>query len=133
MEISWANLAIGLIVIENLEDCWSMEEVYKLCLSGADMPKDRFCIILSSFHLANNEDQLTKEDQAYGPMFIEKFTNNFRKAFLPAKNIAIDEATVAWRGLLKFRVYNPDKTGMKVLELCESAKGYCLSSHYTIP
>ena len=58
----------------------------------------------------------------------DKLVTNFLNTFHPGKNIAIDEAMVAWRGPLSFRVYNPDKPdkfGIKVFELCDSATAYC--------
>ena len=54
---------------------------------------------------------------------MDDLNDNFTKTFAPGKDIAIDEAMVAWRGPLSFRVYNPDKQnkfGFKVFELCDS-------------
>ena len=67
--------------------------------------------------------------------FVDKLVTNFQNTFHPGKNIAIDEAMVAWRGPLSFRVYNPDKPdkfGIKVFELCDSATAYrCNLEFYT--
>ncbi|GFO03109.1 PiggyBac transposable element-derived protein 4 [Plakobranchus ocellatus] len=97
------------------------------------MPKDRFSLLLSFLHLANNEEQPPRDHSNHDPIFkirpfIEQLNANFKIVFLPGKNIAIDEAIVAWRGPLKFRVYNPDKPDkfcIKVFELCDSATAYC--------
>ena len=59
---------------------------------------------------------------------MDDLNENFTKTFAPGKDIAIDEAMVAWRGPLSFRVYNPDKPdkfGIKVFELCDSNTAYC--------
>ena len=57
----WAFLSLiigmGLIVIKNLEEYWSIDEMYKLPFFGSVMMKDRLCLILSFLHLANNEEQ----------------------------------------------------------------------------
>ena len=97
------------------------------------MVKDRFCLILSFLHLSNNQEQPARDNPAYDPVFkirpfVDSLVNNFKSTFHPGKNVAIDEAMVAWRGPLSFRVYNPDKPdkfGMKVFELCDSASAYC--------
>ena len=133
----WAFLGLiigmGLIVIENLEEYWSIDELYKLPFFGSVMVKDRFCLILSFLHLSNNQEQPARDNPAYDPVFkirpfVDSLVNNFKSTFHPGKNVAIDEAMVAWRGPLSFRVYNPDKPdkfGMKVFELCDSASAYC--------
>ncbi|GFO35124.1 PiggyBac transposable element-derived protein 4-like [Plakobranchus ocellatus] len=138
----WAFLglivAMGLIVIENLDEYWSIDQVYKLPFFGSVMPKDRFSLLLSFLHLANNKEQPPRDHPNHDPIFkirpfIERLNANFKSVFLPGKNIAIDEAMVAWRGPLKFRVYNPDKPdkfGIKVFELCDGATAYCCNLEF---
>ncbi|GFO24206.1 PiggyBac transposase uribo1 [Plakobranchus ocellatus] len=111
---------------------------YKLPFFGSVMPKDRFSLLLSFLHLANNEEQPPHDHPNHDPIFkirpfIERLNANFQGVFLPGKNIAIDEAMVAWRCPLKFRVYNPDKPdkfGIKVFELCDSATVYCCNLEF---
>ncbi|GFR99620.1 PiggyBac transposable element-derived protein 4 [Elysia marginata] len=56
----WAFLgliiAMGLILIENLEEYWSLHAMYKLPFFSSVLKKDRFCLILSFLHIANNND-----------------------------------------------------------------------------
>ena len=50
-------------------------------------------------------------------------------AYTPDQNLSFDEATCAWKGRLRFKVYNPKKPtkfGIKIYEMCESASGYLL-------
>ncbi|GFS10328.1 PiggyBac transposable element-derived protein 4 [Elysia marginata] len=64
----WAFLgliiAMGLILIENLEEYWSLHAMYKLPFFSSVLKKDRFCLILSFLHIANNKDQLKRDDPA---------------------------------------------------------------------
>ncbi|GFN88742.1 PiggyBac transposable element-derived protein 4-like [Plakobranchus ocellatus] len=138
----WAFLglviAMGLIVIETLDDYWSMDELYSLPFFRSVMAKDRFGLILSFFHIANNKDQLPQEDPKHDPIFkirpfVDKLMINFRNAFAPGKNIVIDEAMVAWRGPLAFQVHSPntsDKYGIKLFELCDGKTGYCCNLEF---
>ena len=138
----WAFLGLkigmGLIVFENLEEYWSIDEMYKLPCFGSVIVKDRFCLILPFLHLANNEEQPLRDSPTHEPVFklrpfVGKLVTNFQNTFHPGKNIAIDEAMVAWRGPLSFRIYNPDKPdrfGIKVFELCDSATAHCCNLEF---
>ncbi|GFO40802.1 PiggyBac transposable element-derived protein 4-like [Plakobranchus ocellatus] len=134
-------VAMGLIVMENMAEYWSLHDLYRLPFLSSVLVKDRSFLILSSFHVADNERQASKDDPGYDPTYIiqtwvEALNRNFGRAYSPGKNIAIDEAMVAWRGPLTFRVYNrdkPDKFGIKVFELCDSNTAYCCKlDFYTV-
>ncbi|GFO14718.1 PiggyBac transposable element-derived protein 4-like [Plakobranchus ocellatus] len=134
-------VAMGLIVIiENMAEYWSLHDQYRLPFFSSVMVKDRFLLILSFFHVADNERQAPKDDPGYDPIYkirtwVEALNRNFGRTFSPGKNIAIDEAMVAWRGPLSFRVYNPDKPdkfGIKVFELCDSNTAYCCKLYFYV-
>ena len=126
-------VGMGLIIIENMAEYWSLHDLYKLPFFASVMVKDRFFLILSFFHVADNRSQLPRDHPQFDPLhkirtWVDALNNNFMKTFAPGRNIAIDEAMVAWRGPLSFRTYNPDKPdkyGMKVFELCDSNTAYC--------
>nr|XP_045589346.1 piggyBac transposable element-derived protein 4-like [Procambarus clarkii] len=51
----------------------------------------------------------------------------FGEVYWPKKELCLDEGTLAWRGRLSFKVYNPnkpDKYGVKLYMLAESTSGY---------
>ena len=130
-------LSMGLIVIDYLEDYWSTDPMFKLPFYTAVMRK-RFCLILSFFHLCNNEQFIPREQPGHDPIFkirtfVDNLTYNFKSVFCPGERVAIDEAMVAWRGPLSFRVFNPDKPdtfGIKVFELCDSSTAYCCNLEF---
>ena len=131
-------ISMGLIVIDYLEDYWSTDPMYKLPFYTAVMKKERFCLILSFFHLCNNDQMVPRGHPKHDPIFkirkfVDSLTNNFKSVFHPGKNVAIDEAMVAWRGPLSFRVFNsnkPEKCGIKVFELCDSSTAYCCNLEF---
>ena len=126
-------VGMGLIIIENMAEYWSLHDLYKLPFIASVMGKDRFFLILSFFHVADNGSQLPRDHPQFDQLhkirtWVDALNNNFMKTFTPGRNIAIDEAMVAWRGPLSFSTYNPDKPdkyGMKVFELCDSNTTYC--------
>ncbi|GFO20180.1 PiggyBac transposable element-derived protein 4-like [Plakobranchus ocellatus] len=142
VEGMWAFFGLifwmGIIRIDDLDNYWSTDVLFCLPLARSVMTRDRFCLILSFFHLEDNNLQLPKDHPDHDHLFkirgfVESLRENFKQAYLPGKNIAIDEAMVAWRGHLAFRVYNPDKPdkfGIKVFELCDSANSYCCNFEF---
>ncbi|XP_069176585.1 piggyBac transposable element-derived protein 4-like [Procambarus clarkii] len=53
--------------------------------------------------------------------------HRFQEVNSPVKELCLDEGTMAWRGRLSFKVYNPnkpDKYGVKLYMLAESTSGY---------
>ena len=126
-------IGMGLIVITNMLEYWSLHDLYKLPFFSSVMVKDRFFSILSFFHVADNGNQLPRDHPQFDPLYkirtwVDSLNQNFTTTFASGRNIAIDEAIVAWRGPLSFRTYNPDKPnkyGMKVFDLCDSNTAYC--------
>ncbi|KAJ8880406.1 hypothetical protein PR048_016875 [Dryococelus australis] len=50
----------------------------------------------------------------------------YSRVYTPSQQLALDEVMLAWRGRLRFRVYNPGKIvkyGIIVRMVCESSKG----------
>jgi hypothetical protein len=56
----------------------------------------------------------------------EYFVQKFRSVYSPKQELSLDEATIPWRGRLKFRSYNPGKIkhGVLVRMVCEAVSGY---------
>ncbi|GFR96316.1 PiggyBac transposable element-derived protein 4-like [Elysia marginata] len=126
-------IAMSLVVIDDLEEYWSTHTMYDLPFFRSIMKRDRFLLILSFLHLAENEKQPSQESPEFDPIykirsFVDKLEVNFQESYIPGARIAIDEAMVTWRGPLAFRVYNPDKPdkfGIKIFQLCDSDTSYC--------
>ena len=126
-------IAMGLVQQLTIGDYWSHDEVVSTPFFPAIMPRNRFLAIMSCLHLNNNSNQLPRDDANYDPIFklrpvYDHLKSKFLATFTPGENLALDEATIAWRGNLSFRVYNPDKPtrfGIKMYEICDSNNGYC--------
>ena len=126
---------MGLVAVDDLQEYWSTHPIYDLPFFRSIMKRDRFLLILSFLHISNNEEQTARNSPDHDPLykirkFVDKLTANFKRTYIPGARIAIDKAMVAWRGPLAFRVYNPDKPGMKVFELCDSETSYCCNLEF---
>ena len=54
-------------------------------------------------------------------------TQTIRSVYSPQKQMSFDETMIAWRGHLKFRIYNSEKItqyGMLIRMVCEGKSGY---------
>ncbi|XP_028406799.1 piggyBac transposable element-derived protein 4-like [Dendronephthya gigantea] len=91
------------------------------------IPLRRFWILKKYFHISdprqeNATDKLTK----IRPL-ISKLENAFQNAYVPGKNISIDEGLVKFNGRLPFKQYmpkKPNKFGIKVWMLDDSDTYY---------
>ncbi|XP_062570286.1 piggyBac transposable element-derived protein 4-like [Saccostrea cucullata] len=126
-------IGMGLVQHQDLQDYWSTDEMLRTPFFGNTMTKNRFLMIMSLFHLNNNDNHVPRGQDGHDPIFkvrraYDHFRLKFEDLYSPGENIAIDEGMIAWRGNYSFRVYmpdKPDKFGVKLFMLCDSSNGYC--------
>lgn len=126
-------IGMGLVQHHDIQDYWSKDEMLETPFFGKTMPRNKFLLMLSLFHLNNNDNQVACGQDGYDPIFkirrvYDHFKTKFNDLYYPGENLAIDEGMIAWRGNLSFRVYmpnKPDKFGVKLFMLCDSSNGYC--------
>ena len=126
-------LAMGLVSLLSIRDYWSMDAVTATPFFPATMARDRFLLLLSFFHLNNNQNFIRRGFPGHDPLYklgiiFKTIVSRFSSVYYPSKNLSLDEGMVPWRGNLHFRVYNPDKPtkyGIKTYMLCDSENGYC--------
>ena len=93
------------------------------------MTRDRFRLLLSMLHFADNNnpnelDRLWKVRKVF-----EMFTKNYKEYFVPFQNIIIDESLVLFKGRLLWKQYIPSKRhrfGIKIFVLCDCETGIIL-------
>ncbi|XP_070573802.1 piggyBac transposable element-derived protein 4-like [Ptychodera flava] len=132
---------MGLMVEKrDLETYWSTDQVLQTPGFREIMSRDRFEMILEMLHLNNNNNYIPPGRPHHDPLFklrpiLDSVLPRFRSVYTPHQHITIDEAMIAWKGKLRFRVYipiKPDKFGIKTYKLCESVSGYTSTlSFYT--
>lgn len=107
-------IAMGMVQHQDIQDYWSKDEMLSTPFFGKTMTKNRFLLILSLFHLNNNDNNVARGQDGHDPIFkvrrvYDHLRMKFEEVYSPGENIAIDEGMIAWRGNLSFRVYMPDK------------------------
>lgn len=94
------------------------------------MTKDRFLLILSNFHLIDNETNNQSDDLYKIRPFLRMVHLNFQK-YEPERDLSSDEGTCPFKGRGRFRVYNPmkpNKFRIKLYNLCEAISEYCVGT-----
>ena len=117
----------GIAKSSNIEDYRKNDPLYKNTITSVTMSHNRFQLLLSCIHFADNS-QIDKCDRL-GKIrtLLELLTIKFQAIFTPGEEIVVDETLIPWRGRLLFQIiYIPNKAhkyGIKLFKLC-SKKGY---------
>ncbi|XP_014614756.1 PREDICTED: piggyBac transposable element-derived protein 4-like isoform X2 [Polistes canadensis] len=109
-----------------LTKCWSIDPLYNFPFPRSKMSQNRFELLLSNLHFANNEAIQQNNRLGKVLLLLQILTDNYQQIFLPGPEIVVDETIVPWRGRLIFRQYIPTKShkyGIKLFKLC-STEGY---------
>ncbi|XP_069157643.1 piggyBac transposable element-derived protein 4-like [Procambarus clarkii] len=108
---------------------WQTNQMWHCRFFNLFMSSARFQHISKFFHMynkkgipVNNSDRLIK----VRPL-MDYFSKKIASVYIPKKELSLDVGTMAWRGHLSFKVYNPnkpDKYGVKFYMLAEGTSGY---------
>ena len=116
---------MGLVNMPRIASYWQTSTLYKNDIAACMMTRNRFQLLLSMWHLADNE--MANPDNRLHKIegFIEMMISKFCKVRLPGEVITVDETMIPFRGRLLFRQYIPNKAhkfGVKLFKLCESKR-----------
>ncbi|CAG2252004.1 MIO [Mytilus edulis] len=117
----------------DISEYWTTDPVTSTPFFRDIMARDRFYLLLTFFHLNNNENNIPRGQDGHDPLFklgtlYHNILHRFQSYYYPGQNLTIDECMVPWRGNLSFKTYNPDKPskyGLKAYMLCDSKNGFC--------
>ena len=131
-----AFIAIILIMGEYPRDSYAE---YWTTVVWAEMPgfraimsRDRFLLILTFFHVSNNEEAIPRGQPGHRRTFkIDGLTgmllDRWQKAYYPGRDVSVDEMMIAFKGRCQFIVYHPQKPhkwGLQAWTLSDSRTGY---------
>ncbi|XP_050505081.1 piggyBac transposable element-derived protein 4-like [Diabrotica virgifera virgifera] len=112
---------MGLMHLPKLRDYWSTKRIYENGIPKI-LSSNRFEMLLSMFHLSNNEQPINPEDRLHKiSNFLNLLEQKFKESYNPEEEVCIDESNVPFRGRIYFRQYIPNKRhnyGIKILKIC---------------
>eukprot|EP00117_Sycon_ciliatum_P050074 scpid99062/ scgid35396/ PiggyBac transposable element-derived protein 4 len=90
------------------------------------MKRDRWAIIMSFLHCADNTSQAAAGDKLCKtrPLLNLLLANRFNCVYTMEQNISIDEELIPWKGRLNFKEHIPSKrsiSGIKSFAICETS------------
>ena len=124
------NIMMGIIDASEYADYWSTEPILHNPFVSSIMSRGRYEKLCQFVHcsFAAQEDRADKLSKVR-PL-ITLCQENFRRCYAPGRDLAVDEAMIAFDGRLAWKQYMPKKPvkwGMKIWCLCEATSGYCLA------
>jgi hypothetical protein len=129
------TILMGLVVKADLDEYWTTSPLVETPFFGAVMSRNRFELLLKFFHIADSSGARKKGEEGYDPLYRirllhDRYLKRSQETYTPEQNLALDEATMLWKGHVSYRVYNPnkpDKFGVKLYVVCESSSGYIVN------
>lgn len=124
-------LLLGQSKYPKIRLAFSKHPLYYRPVFPATMSGRRFQMLLRTFccHMPMTKAEIDANKLTRVKPLLQKLLKAFNDAFLPFKELALDESLLLWRGRLSFRQYIKDKAakyGIKFYELTTS-DGYALN------
>jgi hypothetical protein len=108
---------------------WSKDPLLHTPIFGKTNARDRFLVILSMLHFADNEKQVQGDHLYKVHEVLAKIKETFMALFSPFQDVVIDKSMVLFKGSLMFKQYTKTKIhkfGIKLCVLCDCETGYVL-------
>ncbi|XP_033726264.1 piggyBac transposable element-derived protein 4-like [Pecten maximus] len=125
------HILMSILDLPNYKLYWSQDWLFKTSLPCI-MTRPRFEKLLQYFHLSDSTTVIPRGQPGHDKLHhIRSFMTNvqtyIRREWNLGRDVAIDEAMIAYKGRLGFKQYlpaKPVKFGIKVWEKADSSNGY---------
>ena len=125
-------ITMGILSYPSIEDYWRTTWPFENRAISSTMIRNRFGQLMKFLHLNDNSHYIKKgcvgHDRLYKLRpFVDSVVANCQQVYIPARELAIDESMIKFKGRLGFIQYNPKKPikwGLKAFVLADSATGY---------
>ena len=122
---------MGMVKLPSLRLYWSKDKLFCQNFPRTVMSRDRFEILMTMLHFADNEAVDASNRLAKIQFVIDELNKNFQKYYDPPEVFCIDESLIPFRGRIIFRQYlkqKKHKYGIKIFKLCCN-RGYTYKFH----
>lgn len=135
-EEMWVFLALlllqGIVHKPRQQWYWSKNKLLSTPVFGEVMSCHRFLLIMRMLHFVDNASITDLSSHPQPKLckiwpFLERLLKNYRSAYIPERDISIDESLMLFKGRLGWVQYIPLKRarfGLKFFLLCEASSGY---------
>ena len=128
-------IVMGMIHFPAIEDYWVTSCPFTNNIFSEVLKRDRFTLILRFLHLNDNNGYIPKGQDGHDPLykirpFMDALVCNFQSAYIPGRELSLDESMIGFKGRLSFVQYmpkKPTKWGLKAFVLADGVSGYALN------
>ena len=125
-------ITMGLLSYPSMDDYWCTSWPFENRAISSSMTRNRFGLLMKFLHLNDNSHYIKKGCVGHDRLYklrplVDAIIANCQRAYIPARELAIDESMMKFKGRLGFIQYNPKKPikwGLKAFVLADSATGY---------
>ena len=121
------NILMGIHRLPQLEMFWDSDEFIGVEGFKKTIPKQRFKTLGKYLHLVDPGDEDANDVLCKVRSLVTLLEDKFADAYIPGKNVSVDEGLVKFNGRLSFKQYmpmKPDKFGIKVWMLADADNYY---------
>ena len=127
-------VAMGLVRKGCLEKYWDHGEIVKTGFFGTYMGRNTFQTILSNLQVSDGTLDLPRNHRRYDPLFkvrpfIDMIERSFLRSYKCGRDLSFDEGSMAWKGRVSFKCYNPSKPAkwhLKLFEVSDARTGFII-------
>ena len=106
----------------------------KTAFFGIYMGRNTFQTVLSNVQVSDSTLDLPRNDRRYDPLFkvrpfIDMIERSFVRSYKCGRDLSFDEGSMAWKGRVLFKCYNPAKPAkwhLKLFEVSDAKTGYVM-------
>ncbi|CAG5123999.1 unnamed protein product, partial [Candidula unifasciata] len=112
-----------------INEYWTKDCLLRTPMFGEIMSRDRFLLLLRMLHFSDNNADAGGDKLFKIRHVIDSLRASFRGAFLPYRDVVVDESLLLFKGRLSFKQYIPSKRsrfGVKTFVMCDCRTGYIL-------
>lgn len=121
-------LFMGYIKYPSYHMYWNTDPICEMRGFRGIMPRDRWMLIWSFFHVSdNNAPHVADDKTAKIRPLVDLLIHKWQQAYYPGQELSVDESIIAYKGRTNMRQYmpmKPHKWGIKAWVLAESRTGY---------
>ena len=120
---------MGLVNFPQVEEYWATTWPYSNLTFSKVMSRDRFSLLMRFLHLNDSTGYIKKGEPGHDPLYkLQPLLElNFQAAYIPGRELSVDESMIGFKGRLSWIQYmpkKPTKWGMKAFTLSDSTSAY---------
>eukprot|EP00731_Ephydatia_muelleri_P003594 Em0001g3594a len=120
-------IAMGVVGLPTQRSYWSSQWPFNNDNISSIMSSRRFELLMQFFHISSPPEQPTTDKLQKIRPVMDRVVSNYMAAYIPTKDLSVDESIISFKGRLSWVQFMPKKThkwGLKAWVLADASNGY---------